>query len=260
MFAAPPIVAAVFLVLAHSPGAGAVQRKILCLHGGGGTAASFRAAQGMRALMASLPNHEFVFPDGGYSGGAKGGRLWIPDPPGGKSIPTVGAECAAESFAVLDNVVDRDGPFESILGYSQGAAFVPVYLAHANPGTFRAAIMFSGYLTTTHQGLLDSVVAKAPFGGLPALVWYGERDPIIGSVLSAGQAAMFRSPLLLSSASGGHTVPASDDPTYSAVLAFMRGPGPAHPPAEPRSAASRPPLTASVAGARMLLLAHAATS
>ena len=49
-----------------------------------------------------------------------------------------------------------------ILGYSQGAAFIPVYLANTS-NTFDIAVMSNGYLPTTHQGLMSTINSVAPF-------------------------------------------------------------------------------------------------
>jgi len=194
--------------------------KILCLHGGGGTGAGFRSAAGMQALAASLGDkYEFVFPDGGSAVGA--GNLWIRDPPNGKGQSTTDPNFAAPSFAVLDKIVRDDGPFYGILGYSQGSAFIPVYLSHVPAGTFKVAFMFCGYLTTTHQGLLGEVNTASPFGGIPALVWQGARDGIITNGMTAEQATKFTSPTVVTSSTGDHAVPSAGDPTYDAVVAFM---------------------------------------
>lgn len=196
------------------------RQKILCLHGGGGNGRG--QAVGMQALITSLPQYEFVFPDGGYSvGSSANSHLWIQDPPGGKGAPTTASDWADDSFAVLDNLVASQGPFYGILGYSQGSAFVPIYLAHAPLGTFKVAFMFCGYLTTTHQGLLGLVNNASPFGGIPALVWQGARDTIISNAMTAEQAAKFTLPTVITSSEGGHVVPSNGDSTYNRVVAFM---------------------------------------
>jgi len=169
----------------------------------------------MRALVASNPDFEFVFVSAPYNG------LWIRDPPGGKGRATTDPDWAAASIAVLDDAVATQGPFAGILGYSQGSAFVPIYLAHAPAGTFQFALMFCGYLTTTHTGLLNRVRAASPFGGIPALVWMGSQDYIISNAMTRGQAAKFTSPSIVSSQRGGHSVPTTSDETYSQVLAFL---------------------------------------
>jgi pimeloyl-ACP methyl ester carboxylesterase len=107
--------------------------KILCLHGGGGTALSMEST--MRDIEDALPEYEFVFADAAYGDGDS--RLWIRDPPGGKGQPTTDPGFADASIQALDAVVDAEGPFFGILGYSQGAAFVPVYLSRVPVGTFQ---------------------------------------------------------------------------------------------------------------------------
>jgi len=206
----------VFAILAqHVP---AFALKVLCLHGGGQTAAAFQNADGgMQALQTSFPNVEFVFAQSPYPG-----SLWLRDPTGGKGQPTTDPNWAAESLAELDRVVETQGPFAGILGYSQGAAFVAVYLAHAPQGTFSFAAMFCGYLTTTHQGVLSNVNAASPFGNVPALAWMGGNDFIISNTMSQEQAAKFTSPTVVTSPNAGHAVPSSSDPTYSQVVSFMQ--------------------------------------
>ena len=76
--------------------------------------------------MNSLPDVEFVFADSPTNG------VWIQDPPGGKDDPTTDPNWANDSIEYLDNVVAQQGPFFGILGYSQGAAFIPVYLANTS--------------------------------------------------------------------------------------------------------------------------------
>ena len=78
------------------------------------------------------------------------------DPPGGKGQVTNDLNWADESISYLDNLVTKHGPFFGIMGYSQGAAFIPVYLANT-PSTFKIALMYNGYLPTTHQGLISTI-------------------------------------------------------------------------------------------------------
>ena len=195
--------------------------KILCLHGGGENGASFRSSPGVASLVAALPQYEFVFPDAAYSTGESNSYIWIRDPPGGKSSPTTDPGWADDSLALLDNVVASEGPFYGILGYSQGSAFVPIYLAHAPLGTFRVAFMFCGYLTSTHRGLLGMVESASPFGGIPALVWMGNNDWIITNPHSVAQSSKFVEPTIVASSAGSHAVPDRDDPTWDNVFAFM---------------------------------------
>jgi len=143
-------------------------RKILCLHGGGGSAAGFRKQPGMRDLMASLDDdeYEFVFASSPYRSGPYGG-LWMRFPPDGKPTPdgkgepTTDPNWAEAAIASLDQVVADDGPFYAILGYSQGAAFIPVYLANTE-STFDKAMLYCGHAGPASTRSASVVTAMRP--------------------------------------------------------------------------------------------------
>ena len=78
---------------------------------------------GIRAAMGS--GHTFVY----ASGPSSYGGLWIRDPPGGMENPTTDPNWAQSSFTYLDNMVATQGPFDAIVGYSQGAAMTILYLS-----------------------------------------------------------------------------------------------------------------------------------
>jgi predicted esterase len=192
--------------------------KILVLHGGGGNAVGTRSSAPFQQLMNSLPGFQFVYAQGGYSQG--GGNLWIPDPPT-KNEPTTSATVADASLQILDDIVRTQGPFYGILGYSQGSAFVPVYLSHAPANTFQVAMMYCGYLTTTHQGLLGLVNAASPFNNIASLVWMGGQDTIITNAMTDAQAAKFTDPVRLLDANAGHSLPLTTSPTFAKVISFV---------------------------------------
>ena len=188
------------------------RRKLLCLHGGGGTGPGFEQGFALSALSAEF---DLVFPTAPQSG------LWMRDPPGGKGSPTEDEEWASVAVGHLDEIVRSQGPFYGILGYSQGAAFVPVYLAHVPSGTFQIAALFCGYLPTTHNGLVRRINALAPFDGIASLHFMARNDPIITTVMGDEVAARFTSPVVLVSPTAGHALPSSSDLTYSSVLDFF---------------------------------------
>ena len=195
-----------------------IRLKILCLHGGGEDASQFRASVGMVGLESSLASSvEFVYATAPYSR-----SLWIRDPPGGKSSPTTDPNWASQSVALLDSIVQSQGPFHGLLGYSQGSAMALTYLTSVPLSTFQVVILFCGYVPTTHTGLTNRINTASPFGGIPALIWIGRNDPIISNAQSQNAAAMFTSPSVLISQSGGHAVPDSSDPTYGDVVRFIR--------------------------------------
>merc|ERR1719330_2163640 len=116
----------------------------------------------MSDITNALPGFEFYFADAPYAGG-----LWMMDPPGGKGAPTTDPNWAIESYNYLDTVVASEGPFHGIAGYSQGSAFVSAYLSHAPANTFQVAIMFCGYIPTTHEGITADIQSASPFGNIP---------------------------------------------------------------------------------------------
>ncbi|EOD31464.1 hypothetical protein EMIHUDRAFT_468183 [Emiliania huxleyi CCMP1516] len=186
--------------------------KILCLHGGGGDGADF--AGEITAMRNTLSNEfEFVFPTAPDPPGE--GGLWMMDPPG-KDNPTTDPDWAQAAVAHLNQIVTTQGPFHGIMGYSQGAAFLPVYLALTPVNTFQFAAMFCGYLPETHLGLIGRIDAQSPFGGIPSLHFIGLQDGIIGDTMSRTVSelkAAYSSdalPLLLQLASGEHAAHAPD--------------------------------------------------
>jgi len=192
-------------------------RKILCLHGGGEGAAGFQAQAGMAALEEALcPDYEFVYaqaPDGG---------LWMRDPPGGKGQATTDPDWSSESISILDQIVQDQGPFYGILGYSQGSAFVPAYLSYSTVNTFQVAMMFCGYLPTTHSGIMERINAATPWNDISAFVFMGEQDSVITNAMTEEQAGVFTSPVIVRSSSAGHLVPTSPDSTFQEAVNFLR--------------------------------------
>lgn len=204
------------------------KKKILCLHGGGGTGEGFAKFPAMRDLEGALPDFEFVYADGGYTAvedGKEGGHLWIPDPPGGKKEPTTDPAISDASIAVLDDLRASAGPFAGILGYSQGAAYVSVYLSRVPENTFDFALSFCGYPTETHLGILNVVEEKSTFGDVASLVWIGANDFVISPDLTRKTIDFYESPLVVESEQGGHIVPGSNDPTFEQVVSFIKSEG-----------------------------------
>lgn len=191
-------------------------RKVLCLHGGGQPASSFQSDWGMMALRNQLPDWEFVFADG-----PEVGHVWLRDPPS-KEDPTNDPDWDEASRNYLDGLVSTQGPFDAILGYSQGAAYTLTYLSWAPAGTFQAALLFCGYVPTTHLAMVNRINSRAPLNLTSGtLVFHGANDPIVSTSMSQEAASKFTNPTMLNSPVAGHNVPYSSDPTFGGVVAFM---------------------------------------
>ena len=187
--------------------------KILALHGGGETANGLRNQQGTQDLMDALPGFDFVF-----ASTPENNNVWIKDPPGGKGEPTTDPNWADLSISYLDQMVEDNGPFYAILGYSQGAAMIPVYLANTDK-TFNRALMYNGYLPTTHEGLIDTIDAVAPFD-IPAMVFSGENDDAFKGMAPA-LANKFSNSLDVHSSTADHHLPYQSDATFDTILDFI---------------------------------------
>jgi predicted esterase len=169
------------------------------------------------------PSYEFVFADGPYGG--SDGRLWIKDPPGGKGQVTTDPSFDEESTAVLDGIVESEGPFYGILGYSQGTAATLSYLSIAPPGTFQIAMTFCSYVPTTHQGITERIEAAAPYS-IPMYVYMSTLDFIITNCMTNEFAALFSSPTRATNDDGsagltGHAPPLEGAQGFGELVAFL---------------------------------------
>ena len=140
------------------------------------------------------------------------------DPPGGNKVPTTDPNWASAAINYLDNVVATQGPFYGILGYSQGSAMIPVYLSQGS-GTFNRAMMYCGYLPETHEGVMGTINAAAPFH-TTAMVFSATNDPF--GPLAPAQAAMFTDVVHYISQNAGHTLPETGDSQFANTVQFIR--------------------------------------
>lgn len=189
----------------------AVAAKVVCLHGGGGSADLLRAVQ-INHLLADVPGLECVYPAAPFPN-----RVWIPDPPNGKSQPTTDPDIDLASRRAIDAVaVDTIG----ILGWSQGAAMAAAYVAAQPAGRFNFVVLLGGYVPTTHTGVATRIYQAAPIA-TPALVWLGLDDVVIVPEMSRHLAAQFEAPTIVESPRAGHAAPHRITERYGEVVAFL---------------------------------------
>jgi hypothetical protein len=187
--------------------------KILALHGGGGSAESLQSDSGIQDLMQALPGYDFYFPQTPESDG-----VWIMDPPGGKEEGTTDPGWANESVTYLDSYVLENGPFEAILGYSQGAAMSVIYLAYSDT-IFEKVILMNGYLETGHQGLMSTIEEQSPFHE-SALIFEGEDDEWFGYGSTELVDIFSNSTHLIGDA--GHNPPEDTDRAFQDVVGWIK--------------------------------------
>ena len=187
--------------------------RILCLHGGDGSASSLEYQQGMQDLIAALPDCEFIFASSPVSGG-----VWYNDPPGGGKDPTYDPNWADVSVNYLNNFIETNGPFDAILGYSQGVPMSLVYLATGSYN-FDNVLLFNGYLPTTHMGLISVIDANTPFAQ-SALIFIAQNDTSFYQI-GLEVKSKFTSYTELISLSAGHALPAQSDTNCQSVVNFL---------------------------------------
>ena len=187
--------------------------RILCLHGGGGNATSLQYQQGMQDLITALPDCEFIFASSPVSGG-----VWYNDPPGGGKDPTYDPNWADVSVNYLNDFIEANGPFDALLGYSQGVPMSLVYLATGNYN-FDNVLLFNGYLPTTHIGLINVIDANSPFTQ-SALIFIAQNDYYFYD-MGLELKSKFTSYTELISTSAGHALPISSDANFQSVVDFL---------------------------------------
>ncbi|KAM4797007.1 esterase OVCA2 [Rhinophrynus dorsalis] len=110
-------------------------------------------------------------------------------------------QTVAKAFAEL-------GPFDGILGFSQGAALVAMICSLKQQGDtrfqFNFAVLVAGFKSRSceHQQYYQEPIV------IPSLHVYGETDRVIPGDMSQELASHFENPVILTHA-GGHFVPAS---------------------------------------------------
>lgn len=188
--------------------------KILALHGGGQTVSSFQSMTGIQDLMKKLVEFEFVF-----AKSPEEGNVWIRDSPNGKNVPTTDPNWAQQSIALLDKIVKEQGPFHAILGFSQGAAIIPVYLAKTKT-RFEKVVLYCGYLPITHDGLIRTIELAEPLTE-SAMIFSGKNDFGFRE-FAPSLAAKFLDSLEVQSVTAGHHLPSKEDSTFDSIIDFIR--------------------------------------
>jgi len=187
--------------------------RILALHGHGSDAAGLRRESvGLRRFLRQRAT--FVFAEGEFVC-EDGGRYWfeeedagcgttespVADTPG-DSVSTLLA--AAERLGAL---LDAEGPFDAIFGFSQGAALAAVAAALRQGGRLvcdlRAVVIVAGYLPACAVGIPG--LGGAGDVQLPSLHIFGQQDTYVPHTDSEALARCFLGPVFVRHP-GGHRV------------------------------------------------------
>jgi len=219
-----------------TPSPTVTKRKLLCLHGYGNSAEKLSTVQIVDLMSQWGDRYECVYAEGpyvGYGYGSEGVGMnyhsWLPVPVTFSwGVPNIDmwGETTDENIGdaavdILQAIVQSQGPFYGILGFSQGGSIIPYFLTQVPPGTFEAVILFCSFLPYNHAGLMDDINAAAPFD-LRTLVYMGGLlDTFVSQDKSYALAAAFVDPVIIVDDSNAHTVPTTSNTKFSDVVAFL---------------------------------------
>jgi pimeloyl-ACP methyl ester carboxylesterase len=199
--------------------------RILCLHGYHGSARVL--GQQLAALAQDAADvADFVYVDAPSL--AAGDYGWWHATATGSSPDTarlryVGWE---RTRAALVSTFERLGPFDGVLGFSQGAALAGLLVGSRAPQeqsqgvpplSFDFAIMIGGFVSG--DALLARLYLRREAYDLPSLHVLGRTDVVVPPDASRELAACFARPTVLEHAAG-HVIP-SDAPARRAFLTFL---------------------------------------
>uniref|UniRef100_T1IAF4 FSH1 domain-containing protein n=1 Tax=Rhodnius prolixus TaxID=13249 RepID=T1IAF4_RHOPR len=187
--------------------------KILCLHGFRQSKETFKQKLGFLKKM--LKSHaDFVFMDAPHTLQASNDKLveekswWFT----GENqvyiskVPSEIDDGFSESVNTVQNFINESGPFDGLLGFSQGAAFAGILALLLEKNEFAAdfkfVILVAGFksLCKPHLKYYDLKV------NLPSLHIIGDTDNVIVKERSEELMTYFENPLLIRHP-GGHYVP-----------------------------------------------------
>mmetsp|Transcript_23801 Transcript_23801/g.38215 ORF Transcript_23801/g.38215 Transcript_23801/m.38215 type:complete len:259 (-) Transcript_23801:177-953(-) len=197
--------------------------RLLCMHG------YMMTATKMQSYIAPLADHcaeiaTFECLDGfhiadqaerEHSPGETRGRAWWNAKSDLKSsTPSyVGAE---ETFTNLEKIINESGPWDGLLGYSQGAAAAAVLCARMK---IDVAILIGGFVVRD-QSLLKCLEEKSPLE-TNALIVYGNNDEIVPPERAVRMIKYFKEPEIYSY-EGGHKIPSKMSGFQKTIHSYLQ--------------------------------------
>ena len=114
-----------------------------------------------------------------------------------------------ESLEEIENFIQKEGPIDGILGFSQGAAMLGLICVLQQRKqlsyNFKFAIIVAGFRSRSeqHQEYYDDII------DIPTLHVFGHTDQVIEDTMSKELLQNFKDPVVIEH-EGGHFVPASN--------------------------------------------------
>lgn len=205
----PPIARAATATMVSSDGDVTRKKRMLCLHGKGGNAASF--ARGLAPLVDATSNSwDWHFADGTQPEPNPGGRGWWTLQPGQRTYN-------AASLPGLDISMKRvieAGPWDGLFGFSQGAMLAALVIAEdggkqkQERAIKELAIIVGAAWPTCAAAKLETL---QPSDVVRSLHVVGERDVINPPAQARRVAEAFGANAQVFEHERGHIVPMTDD-------------------------------------------------
>jgi glutathione S-transferase/predicted esterase len=195
------------------------QLKVLCLHGYRQTSTSFyeklgafRKMVGKKCQM-TLVNAPHVVPADPEDAAAQEQRGWWFSQPHGYFKSNDVSACDKgfeESLAIIKKTIEEDGPFDGLMGFSQGAALAVLIgllqsRGEASFSCFKFAMIFAPFKSACSR---HDYIYEGTKIDIPTMVVIGEGDQVIEASRSESLLAYFSRPEVVRHP-GGHFVPAT---------------------------------------------------
>ena len=194
------------------------KRAVLALHGKGGDAESFRTRLAP-LIEATEETHTWCCACAPFEMSEGGGYQWWTLPPGVRSFNAPEFQGVLSSIQHLQELSELHGPFDAILGHSQGAMLTAILLALQGETTIRpkAAVLTGAAWPNPFSDTLEALSgheSRLP----PTLHCIGDADTMNPPEQARRLAALFRGETL--SHPGGHVVPL-DDTNCARIARFL---------------------------------------
>ncbi|KAJ5699006.1 Serine hydrolase FSH [Penicillium macrosclerotiorum] len=171
--------------------------RFLCLHGASTNGEIFEIQTGGLRQKLEKDGHRFTFMNGRLPSQVEEGLEGVVDGPFYSHYPRDPALPSAdvlEAFEHVQRIIDTEGPFDAVIGFSQGAALASAMLVHhtktnpAAPPPFRVAVFLCGGRPWNSSGM--AYVEPQPdtyLINIPTAHVVGKLDPLYeqGLVLHA---------------------------------------------------------------------------
>lgn len=192
---------------------GGQKLKVLCLHGYRQTSTTFYEKLGaFRKMVGKKCDMKFVnaphlVPPNDDDNGAEQRGWWFSQPHGYFKSTDV-SDCDKgfeESLQVIKTAIEEEGPFDGIMGFSQGAALVAIICMTPELAShFKFAMLFAPFksVCSKHQHYFEKV------SQLPALLVIGDGDQVVDPKRGLETVKLFENAQVVRH-EGGHFVPAT---------------------------------------------------